>query len=102
LHLAENSLNSAIDGGTPVGDGFVFAEADAPELEIGALIGKVGPRADHLHFGVRGTVGAYAQKRSLPIPRAFSDFERFDSDANKWTRVEAGFLQVGDIFRKPS
>lgn len=111
LHLAKNSLNEVIKGGTldtgddavdPKDDQFIFTDKDAPELKAGDFVGKVGPHAKHLHFGARGSIGPYVQDQAPTIPLAFRDFDLFDPQTNTWKPVVAGFLRKGDIFRKRS
>jgi hypothetical protein len=101
LHLAPNSLDDAISGGTPNSDGvFEFAEGTGPLLDVGAPVAKVGPNAKHLHFGIRGCVGPYADDRSIPVPCAFRDIEVFDEKTKTWRAPKAVFLRKHDVFRR--
>jgi Concanavalin A-like lectin/glucanases superfamily len=105
LHLAKNSLNANITGGNlqdPDGapnsgdEYFDIPEANAPELDLGAPVGKIGPNALHLHCGGISEIGDLVLSLHITTPLAFRNYKVYNTYTGNWDHVDVGFLKIGE------
>jgi hypothetical protein len=100
LHLAQNSLNAKFTGGTPILDssgntiGFQIPENNPISVEPTEQIGKVGPKASHLHFDGGGFEG-----NTHPV--TFINYEVSHDGGQTWQRVLYGYPRQNEWIRRP-
>jgi hypothetical protein len=107
LHLAKNSLNPNISGGTWIdpdvsntGDEYIaIPEASAPQLDVGDPAGNIGPNALHLHCGGISEIGNLVLSLHITTPLAFRNYQVYDSYTNNWYHVDVGFPRVDDFIK---
>jgi Concanavalin A-like lectin/glucanases superfamily len=108
LHLAKNSLNPNVSGGSwtdpdgvpNTGDEYIaIPEASAPQLNVGEPAGKIGPNALHLHCGGLSEIGNLVLSLHITTPLAFRNYKVYDSYTNNWYHVDVGFPRADDLIK---
>jgi hypothetical protein len=99
LHLATNSGNSAITGGSkhPTNDYYWFSQHDGPTIQAGIEIAKVGPNAYHLHFE-----GHNKYEHAVTIPVAFENYYVSKDGITDWKFVKKGHPKTGEFIKRMS
>ncbi len=96
MHLAANSLSTAISGGTYDADigYYIIPENQAPYFQQSSQIAEVDPTAYHLHWAGKG--GLLTQT----IPMAFSNYDVWDTQSQSWVHVLRGHPKAGQRIRR--
>jgi hypothetical protein len=94
LHLDDEHFTAKADGAGPhpKANWKLFAEGDKPTIKQGEFLGRLGPKAEHLHFCFSDDLGT--------MPGAFVDYQMSEDQGATWTKVYRGIPKYGQWIKR--